>query len=98
RLNIHSFPTRRSSDLFFDLYATHKKLFGKHQFFNIFFGEETPNFKSFQYSNGLLTQGSKKLMEKYAYCLKQNGLDFTIIGERPRSEEHTSELQSRENL
>jgi hypothetical protein len=69
--------------LFFDLYATHKKLFDKHQCFNISFGEETPYFEPFQYSNGLLTKGSKKLMEKYADCLKQNGLDFTIIGERP---------------
>lgn len=69
--------------LFYDLYATHKKLFGKHQCFNISFGEETPYFKPFPYSNGLLTQGSKKLMEKYADCLKLNGLDFSIIGERP---------------
>ena len=46
--------------LFFDLYATHKSLFNKHQCFNISFGEETPYFKPFQYSNGLLTQGSKK--------------------------------------
>ncbi|SHF95349.1 hypothetical protein [Flavisolibacter ginsengisoli] len=72
-----------TAKLFFDLYATHKRLFGKHQCFNISFGEETPYFKPFQYSNGLLTQGSKKLMEKYADCLKQNGLDFTIVGERP---------------
>ena len=69
--------------LFYELYATHKNLFGKHKCFNISFGEETPYFKPFQYSNGLLTQGSKKLMEKYADCLKLNGLDFSIIGERP---------------
>lgn len=69
--------------LFFDLYATHKRLFGKHQCFNISFGEATPYFKPFRYSNGLLTRGSKKLMEKYADCLKINGLDFSIIGERP---------------
>ena len=69
--------------LFFDLYATHKRLFGKHQCFNIPFGEEKPYFKPLQYSNGLLTQGSKKLMEKYADCLKKNGLNFSIIGERP---------------
>ncbi len=30
-----------------------------------------------------LTKGSKKLIVKYADCLKQNGLDYTIIGERP---------------
>jgi hypothetical protein len=74
---------KEPAKLFYDLYATHKRLFGRHQCFDIFFGEETPYFKPFQYSNGLLTQGSKKLMEKYADCLKQNELDFSIIGERP---------------
>jgi len=69
--------------LFYDLYATHKRLFGKHQCFNISFGEEIPHFKIFHYSNGLLTNGSKKLMMQYGACLKQNGLGFTIIGERP---------------
>jgi len=69
--------------LFYDLYATHKSMFGRHQCFNIYLGEETPCFKSFQYSSGLLAQGSKKLMERYADCLRQNGLDFTIIGEQP---------------
>ena len=71
--------------LFFDLYLTHKRLFGAHQCFNVSFGEDTSYFKLFQYSNGLLTQGSKKLMEIYADCLKRNGLDFTIIGERSPS-------------
>lgn len=69
--------------LFYDLYVTHKRTFGRYQCFNISFGEETTYFKPFQYSNGLLTQGSKKLMELYADCLKLNDLDFTIIGERP---------------
>ena len=69
--------------LFYDLYLTHKRTFGRYQSFNISFGEETTYFKQFQYSNGLLTQGSKKLMETYADCLKQNGLGFSIIGERP---------------
>jgi len=68
---------------FYTLYLTYKKLFGSHHCFNISFGEETTYSKHFQYSNGLLTQGSKKLMEKYGDCLKQNGLDYTIIGERP---------------
>lgn len=69
--------------LFYDLYLAHKKMFDRYQCFNISFGEETTYSKPFQYSNGLLTQGSKKLMEKYAECLKENGLDFNIIGERP---------------
>lgn len=69
--------------LFYDLYATHKRTFRTYQCFNIFFGEGTNYFKPFQYSNGLLTKGSKKLMELYADCLKRNGLGFSIIGERP---------------
>jgi len=35
------------------------------------------------YRNGLLTKGPKTLLEKYAECLKSNGMDYTIIGERP---------------
>ena len=69
--------------LFYDLYKVHKQVFGDYKCFNISFGEGTNYFKPFQFANGLLTEGSKKLMLKYADCLKQNGLDFTIIGERP---------------
>jgi hypothetical protein len=69
--------------LFYDLYKTHTQTFGEYKCFNISFGEETNYFKPFQFRNGLLTKGSKKLMLKYADCLKQNGLDFNIIGERP---------------
>ena len=69
--------------LFYDLYKVHKETFRDYKSFNISFGEETKYFKPFQFSNGLLTEGSKKLMLKYADSLIQNGLDFTIIGERP---------------
>lgn len=69
--------------LFYDLYKVHKQDFGDYKCFNISFGEDTNYFKPFQLGNGLLTKGSKKLMLKYADCLKQNGLDYTIIGERP---------------
>lgn len=69
--------------LFYDLYWTHKNLFGNFQCFNIPHLKETSYFKPLQYSNGLLTKGSKKLMEMYASCLQQNGLDFTLFGERP---------------
>lgn len=69
--------------LFYDLYVTHEKLFGKHRCFEISFGKVSSFPKPFQYSNGLLAQGSKKLMEKYSDCLIQNGLDFKIIDDRP---------------
>lgn len=69
--------------LFYDLYTAHRKIFGRYECFNIDLWEETQYFRRFRYSNGLLTQGPKKLMDVYAHCLEQNGLGFTIIGERP---------------
>jgi hypothetical protein len=69
--------------LFYDLYITHRQIFGNYKPFNISFGEGTNYFQPFQYSNGLQTEGSKKMMLMYADCLKQNGLDYSIIGERP---------------
>jgi len=69
--------------LFYDLFLTHYEVFGEYQSFNIPLFKASNHFKLFQYSNGLLTQGSKKLMEKYAACLTKNGLDFTFLGERP---------------
>jgi hypothetical protein len=71
--------------LFYDLYTVHKANFDRFKCFNISFGEGTPYFKPFHYSNGLLTEGSKNLMLEYAECLKHNGLDFSILGERPAS-------------
>jgi hypothetical protein len=78
--------TRQCKDpakLFFDLYATHKRLFGNINGSTFLSAKRHPISNRFNIANGLLTQGSKKLMEKYAECLKQNGLDFSIISERP---------------
>jgi hypothetical protein len=69
--------------LFYDLFVTHKKLFKSFQHFNISFGQDTNISSRFQFGNGLLAEGPKKLLEKYADCLIQNGLEYTIIGERP---------------
>ena len=69
--------------LFYDLYLVHNKTFQGRQCFNVSFREEIANFQRFKYSNGLLTQGSKKLMKLYGECLIRNGLEFSIIGERP---------------
>ena len=68
--------------LFYDLYMTHKQVFGNYQCFNIWLGSGKDHSNSLPYSSGLLTQGSQILMERYAACLKQNGLDYTIIGKR----------------
>jgi hypothetical protein len=69
--------------LFYELYKTHKQVFDNYKCFNISFAGDTNYFLPFQFDNGLLTEGSKKLMLKYTDCLKQNGLEFTIIGESP---------------
>ena len=71
--------------LFYELYAIHKETFDNFKCFDISFGEGISNFKPFHYSNGLLTRGSKKLMLKYGECLNQNGLEYTILGERRAS-------------
>jgi len=70
--------------LFYDLYLAHNDIFGKHQCsFDISLFKASNNFKPFQYSNGLLARGPKKLMEKYAACLKKNGLNFSFLDETP---------------
>lgn len=69
--------------LFFDLYMAHKQIFGNTQCFNVHFNIEKTYPRLSAYSNGLLTSGPKRLMEVYAQCLRNNGLDYTLIGERP---------------
>ncbi len=69
--------------LFFDLYMAHKQIFGNTQCFNVPFNIEKTYPRLSAYSNGLLTNGPKRLMEVYAGCLRNNGLDYTLIGERP---------------
>lgn len=69
--------------LFYDLYTIHKANFKHLKCFDISFGEGIAYFKPFHFSNGLLSEGSKTLMLKYGECLKQNGMDYTILAERP---------------
>lgn len=74
--------------LFYSLYRAHKNLFGKYECFDIAFSEEFNHEKPFQYSNELLVKGSKLLMESYGTCLRNNGLDFKIVGERLPEDEN----------
>jgi len=83
--------------LFYDLCRTNYEIFGELQSFNISLFKASNYFKPFQYSNGLLTQGSKKLMEKYAACLMENELDFTFLGETPPGYRYSHEFNL-ENL
>jgi hypothetical protein len=71
------------SKLFYDLYHSHKATFKRYSCFNMQFTDENGQYDRFKYSSGLFAKGSKKLMQLYAGCLRENGLDFTIIGERP---------------
>src|SRR5690606_41675398 len=86
---VHSFPTRRSSDLTaFNADA----LFGQRHFDRVFFS----------YALSMIP-GWERAVAKAADCLADGGsLHVVDFGEQDRlprrSEEHTSELQSRENL
>src|SRR5690606_42159927 len=89
-LDLHSFPTRRSSDLYFDLQnsyflilcLTAAVLF----FLSIYFGSQFIDQKN-------IDQERKSIEKKES----AEGLG-TLLNAVQRSEEHTSELQSRENL
>src|SRR5690606_41597345 len=90
---IHSFPTRRSSDLLINLFAQAKpvRVFGS--------GSQAVNFTEFEY-NG---EKSDILDNAFVIIDYENGVraNFSLCMFAPmfyRSEEHTSELQSRENL
>jgi len=69
--------------LFYDLYNVHREIFGNSNDLHIYLGDKNRDAKKFDYTNGLVAKGSKTLLLKYADCLKQNQLDYTIIGERP---------------
>ena len=69
--------------LFYDLYNIHIAIFGNSKDLNIYLGDKNRDVLKFDYTNGLLAEGSKTLLLQYASCLKQNGLDYSLIGERP---------------
>lgn len=63
--------------LFYKLYLLHRALFEWDKQFDI---TTIENMRT--YSNGLFAKGPKILLEKYAGCLKNNGMDYSFIGER----------------
>lgn len=69
------------ANLFVDIYKIHYELFRSHIPFGTFLNSNHLT-RLFQASNGLLASGPKKLLTIYADCLRQHGLDFSIIGER----------------
>src|SRR5690606_28627714 len=59
---------------------------------------ETRNYSYYPNSSRLLTNGVYGYLYDANGNLIQKGTSFTMTGDGIRSEEHTSELQSRENL
>jgi hypothetical protein len=82
--------------LFYDLYHVHMDVFRRYDCFDMEAAEETCK-KPFEYTSGYLTQGPKTLMEMYGECLRQNGMDYSTIGERPPTywdgRQHVPELK-----
>jgi hypothetical protein len=68
--------------LFVDMYEIHYKLFGNYSPFETYLISHHL-YPLMQGKNGLLARGPKKLLTKYAECVKKHGLDFSIISERP---------------
>lgn len=64
------------SKLFYELYIIHKRVYKSYQHFAISFGNDFDISSRFRYANGFLTKGPGKLLEIYAECLKQNGLEL----------------------
>jgi hypothetical protein len=69
--------------LFVDLYKTHNKLYGRYQTSELPFSEVALSTYNLAFTSGQIAKGPRKLLEHYAQCLTQNGLKFTIVGDRP---------------
>src|SRR5690606_41977020 len=95
RCDLHSFPTRRSSDLLIEAGGQHAE--GEPILLGITKASvETESFisaASFQETTRVLTDASTLGKIDHLEGFKEN-----VIMGHLRSEEHTSELQSRENL
>jgi hypothetical protein len=88
-----------SAKLFVDLYKTHKELFGDYQKLDLQFSENILCSGNVRFSNGLIAKGPRNLLEHYAKCLIQNGLNFSIIGEwRPTIDDGFKHVPESHNL
>jgi hypothetical protein len=72
----------RAEDLVVDLYKIDVDLFRNYQTFGTFLNGGDI-FRLLEVNQGLLAKGPKKLLSKYAECLKKHGLSPSIISERP---------------
>src|SRR5690606_41951925 len=95
---LHSFPTRRSSDL------TLKNGYGSSKqnetYFEKFYGEKFPTYQeaSQDKSGKYILFGNNAYFNNSIYKKRMKFVIKPFLQDANRSEEHTSELQSRENL
>src|SRR5690606_41531537 len=86
-LALHSFPTRRSSDLL-SWGATKPHRFSSAIHKNCITGTSLKIVPRLRFNFGIALQTERSISSDF----------LLLLHHRPRSEEHTSELQSRENL
>src|SRR5690606_41392554 len=95
---LHSFPTRRSSDLFF-LQAYLIKKQDKNKAIRLLTNQNLNDFNFPESSNPLQLINREKFWSPAYNDLESEKKWYNIeVINLKRSEEHTSELQSRENL
>src|SRR5690606_40927158 len=91
---LHPFPTRRSSDLNWQCSLRNRHFFGKGEGCSISFATASPALKKPKTS---CKTSSTSLLPVMIPLSRSTG-SRRGCSRWPRSEEHTSELQSRENL
>src|SRR5207302_9820457 len=96
--NSHSFPTRRSSDLFTAADYDNSILAHASGSYLKGFGELTSVNNPVSSSSSSSSSSTASSVAKSLTSLRSGMLDSSISMDFLRSEEHTSELQSRENL
>src|SRR5699024_12033318 len=96
-LILHSFPTRRSSDLFFIMNSGLRSLRDKALlYFEEAFAREIPARERLYRVVNLYAAQIRRIATEDKQALKDGDLRFNVFA--LRSEEHTSELQSRFDL
>src|SRR5690606_40689706 len=95
---LHSFPTRRSSDLLITRdYFMSDFSFQKKESAKGIYGKRTTLYDNYTFDNPKGKEFFSRQVDPYRYEVYNRPDDFWDENRMERSEEHTSELQSREN-